>query len=142
MKVCGITGELKMPDCPNLRELFGDKHHVRLSTEFKQLAGVGGIEKPWFYELLCQKQSGCRIVPWGPDRLAVIRDKPAHSGVFQELMHLKTTRLEQDGDDGQNISFHLDEMPSVLRIVRPRHRKKLSDEQRQVLAERLQKVRP
>lgn len=127
-------------NCPNMKKLFGREYRVRLSAEYRQQQGIPMGEKPWYFEILCQKSSSCTIVPWDTDRLAVIRDRGQLSKVTRDLLSIKSASLEQDGSDGQNISFDVADFPAVAKITKARRRRRLSEEQLLELRKRLATV--
>ena len=45
--------------------------------------------------------------------------------------------MVQDGDDGVNARFHVNHIDEVAKIMKPRRRRRLSDEQRRAAAVRL-----
>ena len=55
-------------NCPNLKELYGDRFKVRYEESYFAEHGSGAWrEDPWLMILLCQRGHIC---PWGPDTLA------------------------------------------------------------------------
>ena len=53
----------------------------------------------------------------------------------RRLMALACATIRQDGDDGATISFHVDDVAQVAKILKPRTRRQLSEEQKARLRE-------
>ena len=52
---------------------------------------------------------------------------------------LPFTKVAQDGDDGANTLFPVEHFEEVAKIMRPKRRRRMTEEQRRVAADRLAK---
>jgi len=89
---------------------------------------------PWLAILHCRHG---HIYPHGGDLLGAATAH--HSRIARQLIALRCCRLIQDGDDGVNVVFHIDDFCQVAEIMKPRRRRRLTAEQRADQAERLRK---
>ncbi len=65
-----------------------------------------------------------------------------HPRVANRLRDLKCCRIHQDGDDGElTVVFNVADLAKVAKVIRPRGKRQLSDQQREVLANRLRGLR-
>ena len=115
--------------CPNLRSLYGDLYRVVTEENLP-------TQDPWYFTIPCRS---AHICPWGPNLLGVCTY--GRGSVAKRLLELPFVTLEQDADDGINLSFHPDHFDEVAEIVNPRRRHRFSAEQRRAGAERLEKYR-
>jgi hypothetical protein len=117
--------------CINLKERFGDRLKVVYEESYYADRGENArAEAPWYMILLCQNG---HISPWDDKRLAACTSRPG--SVAKRLKALPFAETVQDGDDGANIVFHVDHFAEVAKIMRPRKRKRLSEEHKRKLAE-------
>ncbi len=125
-------------DCINLKDRFGDRYKVVYEQGYYAEYGQNAYrEDPWYMILLCQHGHVCL---WGGERLAACTRRSGQ--IVKRLMSLPFTEVVQDGDDGANVVFHADHFEEVAKIMRPRKRRRLSEEQRRQAAERLRKYQP
>src|SRR4029078_10284998 len=61
--------------------------------------------------------------------------------VANQLARISGVRVVQDGDDGVNVVFHVDLFTQVAAIMKPKRRRRLSDQQKAERAERLRNYR-
>ena len=117
-------------DCINLKDLVGDKWRVGYEDSYEAEYGENArTSDPWLMIALCRHG---HLFPWGDDLLAASTDK--RGPVAQRLMALNCGTIRQDGDDGAMITFHVDDIAQVAKILKPRRRRRLSDEQKAKLA--------
>ena len=112
-------------DCPNLRELFGEKYRVRREIPL--------VRDPWNDYIPCRLGHIC---PWGPDLLAACTN-PRHSITNAKLKRADFVTVEQDGMDGVNVSFPVERFDEIAEIMRPYQRPQLTDEQREASRHRI-----
>ena len=122
-----------MVACIDLKERFGDRYRVVYEESYGAECGKSGrAHDPWLLTLPCRY--GCIYVQ-GRQYLGV---STTHRGpIANRLLALPCVRLVQDGDDGVNAIFHVDDFDQVAGIMLPKRRRKLSDEQRAEQVERL-----
>ncbi|MEQ8667540.1 MAG: hypothetical protein RIC12_00110 [Pirellulales bacterium] len=73
------------------------------------------------------------IFPWDSDHLAASTAK--RGKIANRLRSLDCCKVEQDGDDGVNVSFRLADFDVVAEVMQPRRRRKLSPERRKAFIE-------
>jgi hypothetical protein len=112
---------------PNLQSLFGN----RFRTEHDPAAKTPSEKAdPWMMTLPCQNGD---IYPHGADRLAVeCKTKTAH-----KLMAMSGITVHQQGDTEWTLLFDVAMFDAVAAIVKPRRRRRLSEEQKAANVERL-----
>lgn len=124
--------------CINLKERFGDRCKVEFDESyFAERPEFRAAEAPWLVIIPCQNGFVC---PWGNDNLAACTN---HRGrIVKKLKALPDTTVAQDGHDGANVIFPVDQLEEIARIMKPRKRRRLSDTQRRQAAERLREYQP
>jgi len=122
-----------MTECINLKERFGDRCRVEYEESYYAEHGEHArTQDPWLMVILCQHGHIC---PWGGELLAACTNN--RGAVAKRLAELPFTAVAQDGDDGVNVTFHVDQFDEVTTIMKPKRRRRLSPEQRQAAIERL-----
>jgi hypothetical protein len=112
---------------PNLRALFGDRFQIGHDPAAETAAERND---PWMMMLPCENGV---IYPHGANRLAVeCKTKTAH-----KLMAISAITVQQHGDTECTLLFNLAMADQVFGIVKPRKRRKLSEEQKAANVERL-----
>ena len=91
----------------------------------------GRAEEPWLMIIPCIRNRG-HIFPWGGTLLAASVDK---RGLIRPLMKIASCRIVQDAYDGATITFEQADFAKVARVMKPRRRKQISEEERKRLAE-------
>jgi len=125
-------------ECVNLKEMFGDRYKATHEESYFAEHGENAIrEDPWLLIIPCY--SG-HICPWGGNDLAACTDKAGP--VVNRLKALPFATVAQDGSDGANIVFDVVHFNQVAEIMKPRRRKRLSEEQKRANAERLRQYQP
>lgn len=125
-----------MTSCIDLRERCGQLYRIE-----NEQTGVGEPcgrrpNDPWLATLRCLHG---HIYAQGGELLGASTD---HRGpVANRLQYLPCCRLHQDGEDGVNVIFHVDDFDQVAEIMKPRRRRRLSPEQRAQRTERLRSYR-
>jgi hypothetical protein len=122
-------------NCINLKELFGKRYKVVYEEAYDAEHGENAYrEDRWLMIMLCQNGHIC---PWGGSTLAACTSKAG--SIAKRLKALPFTSVAQEGDDGANVLFDIEHFAEVAKIIKPRRRKQLSEEQKQQLTERLRK---
>lgn len=116
-------------ECINLKERFDDRY--RVSSEVKH------NQDPWLYLIKC---SLGHIYPHGGEMLGAAIDK--HPTIARRLASQDYITIHQDGDDGMNLLFHVDDFDKVAEVMKPYKRHSLTDEQRKARVKNLQKNAP
>ena len=118
-----------MTNCPNLKELFGDR--FRVVVEESYYADTGNEKRvavdPWLL-LIPGKHGHC--FPWSETRLAVSVD--GHTGIAKRIARLPCVQVEQDGDFGElTASFQCADFDTIDEIIHFRRRILLSDAEKE-----------
>ena len=123
-----------MVTCIDLKERFGDRYRVVYEESYGAERGKSGrAHDPWLLTIPCRHG---HIYVQGRQYLGA--STTHRREIANRLLALPCVRLVQDGDDGINVVFHMDDFDQVAAIMRPKRRRKLSDEQR---AERDKRLR-
>ena len=112
------------PDCVNLFE----RCRYRVEHEPSYFADHGQKarrEDPWLLVIRCHHG---QIYPHGGELLGVSTDK--RGGIAKRLAALDCVTVTQNGDDGINATFHVDDLAAVAVVIKPRRRRKLTEQQR------------
>ncbi len=116
--------------CPNLRELYGNRFRIGHDP----IAVTPSQRKdPWMMTIPCR--GGAVIYPHGGDVLAVEIDYRPH--LAKRLAAIPGVRLHQCGDGERTFLFPVDLFDQVAELVKPRRRRRLTQEQRAANAGRL-----
>jgi hypothetical protein len=121
--------------CTNLLHRYGHRYKVFHDIEGRP---AKPRDDPWDHVLVGSRGD---VVPWGRDgRLAAI----THSLVTTKrlLAAIPDAKVEQDGDDGANITFEPEHLDVVAAILKLRRKRQYTPTQREAAAARLAKVRP
>jgi hypothetical protein len=126
-----------MTNCPNLKELFGDRYRIKVEESHGAERGteIKRNVDPWLLIIPCQNGHIC---PWDEDLLAACTSHRRF--VVRDLVAVGCT-VVQDGDDGVNATFPVEAFDEVAEIMKPWKRRRISDEQRQAAVERLRRYR-
>ncbi len=115
-----------MDECINLKERFGKRWKVRYEESYKAERGERAFAPdPWLLVIACQHGE---IYPHGGNMLGVSTNRRGQ--ISKRISELPFTKITQDGDDGINAVFHIDNIEKVAAIMKPRRRKRLSPEHR------------
>jgi len=124
-------------NCIHIRKCFGRRYKIVYDECYEAEYGKCARKSdPWHQVLLCQRG---HISPWGDDELGACTDK--NGATANKLRKLPFVRVVQDGDDGVNVVFAIEHFAEVAKLLKPRRRRQLTDEQRREAAERLRKHR-
>ena len=128
-----------MTNCPNLKELFGDRYRVKVEESHHAERGteVKRNVDPWL--LLIPGQYG-HCFPWSETRLAVSVD--GHTIIAKRIARLPCVQVEQDGDFGElTASFLCQDFDTIDEIVHFRRRMQLSDAEKERRTNQLREFR-
>lgn len=122
-----------MSHCIDLKALFGRDYQVTYEESYRAERGkCGRGHDPWLLVMPCRHG---HIYPHGEDYLAASTN---HRGrVARRLAALPFVRIVQDGSDGINVEFHSDDFDQVAAVMKPKRRRRLTDNQRADQVERL-----
>ncbi len=110
-------------ECPNLRELYGDRFRIGHDP----LAATPSQRKdPWMMTILCR--GGAVIYPHGRGVLAGEVDYRPH--LAKRLAAIPGVRLHQCGNGERSLLFPVNLFDQVAELVKPRRRRRLTQEQR------------
>jgi hypothetical protein len=65
--------------------------------------------------------------------------RPRRTAQARRLKALDFTTVHQDGSDGVTVLFPVEKSPEVAELMKPRRRRRMTEDQRQAAAERLAK---
>jgi hypothetical protein len=123
-------GFQKMITCIDLKECFGNCYRVVAEESYRAERGdTARIHDPWLLVIPCKYG---HIYPHGGECLAA---STTHRGpLANQLAALSCVRVVQDGDDGVNAVFHIDDFDQVAAVMKPKRRRKLSSDHAKKLA--------
>ena len=122
--------------CINLKDRYGDQYRIEFDPAYNPRKVPGGKLDPWYMVIPCRRGS---IHPHGGNLLAVDVDYRAVTA--KRVAALDGVALHQDGDCEKTFVFHVDLFDEVAKLVRPRRRRRLTEQQRRDGAARLRKHR-
>lgn len=118
---------------PDLRALYGTKYRTTYEESyFADRSELARTHEPYLMVVLCRHG---HIFLNGPDVLGASTDR--RGAIARRLCNLPGIKVVQDGDDGINAVFSPDLFDSVAKIMKPRRRRRLNDEQKKAASERL-----
>jgi hypothetical protein len=108
----------------NLKRRFGHRYRIESEESYNSEHGEHGrAEDPWL--MIIPAQHG-HFYPHGGDTLGFATDR--NGAVARRLRKLDFTEVLQDGDDGINIAFPVECFEEVASIVKPKRRRRLSEQ--------------
>jgi hypothetical protein len=116
--------------CPNLLQLVGDRYRVSFDPAYDPFRVPRDKLDPWMMVLRGHRGE---IYPFGDDKLAVF----ATPAVAAHLRAIPGLTLWTDGSDGRTFVFPVSALDAVAQVIRPRKRRRLSEEARRQACERL-----
>ena len=114
--------------CINLKDRFGDQYRIGFDPAYDPKHRPREKLDPWYMMVLCQRGV---IYPWGGDLLAV--EVVGRRPTVKRLAALGLKQI-QDGDESTFV-FDVMKFDDVAAIVKPRRRRRVSEAERQRLAE-------
>jgi hypothetical protein len=112
--------------CIDLKERYGDKYKIGKDPAYHAEYGPNAwTHDPWMLTLECRNG---HIYPHGGEYLAAATR--GRGTVSTALAKLPCVDVLQDGADGINAKFHVDDFTTVAKVMKPRRKRKLTDEQR------------
>lgn len=113
-----------MPDCINLREMFGANFRATYEESYYADHGDGArADDPWLQQIPCDHGT---ITPYGGEDLAACTNR--RGPIARKLLALPCVTPWQDGDDGVNARFHVADFAAVAAVMKPKRKRKLSPE--------------
>jgi hypothetical protein len=130
----GMNDATAFEGCINLRRSFGQRYKIG----FDEAAVTWGERAdPWMQTLPCQKGV---IFPHSRNMLAVeIDNRPITAKLVAGISGIV---IHQDGDHEKTFLFPVDLFDQVAAIIKPRKRRRLSEEQKAKCVARLAKYCP
>lgn len=123
--------------CLDLKQLFGKLYRVTREASYHAEHGPNAVRKdPWNYILLCRHG---HIYPQGGNRLAAATNN--RGIIANRLKEMACVEVLQDGTDGVNVAFDVQDFARLAEIMQPRKRRQLTEEQKQKCKERFAKYR-
>ena len=121
--------------CINMRERFGDLYKIGHDPAYDiERSEFRAQEEPWLQLILCQNGE---IGPWGDEHLLACTKN--RGPIAKRLAALDCIEVNQGGDDGISVKFHVRNFDQVAEIMKPRKRRRLSEAQRVAAIQRLTK---
>jgi hypothetical protein len=121
----------------DLKARFGKRYRITLDPAHAAEYGEGSRkDDPWLITIHCRYG---HIYPYGGELLGASTER--RGPVARRLADLSCVRVVQDGDDGVNVVFHVDDFNTVARNLKPRRRRQLTPEQIAERTDRLRKYR-
>jgi hypothetical protein len=123
-----------MTNCTNLLEQYGSRFRV-----FNEVEGRRAYARDDEWDLVLVGSNG-KVVLWS--RTGTLCACTNSRGMTNRLLAaVPGAKVEQDGSDGQNITFEPEHLETVAKLLRLRRRKQVTPEQREAGSLRLAKFR-
>ena len=119
-----------MADCINLAKRFADSFRIVFDLAHRPRGRCRRNPDPWYMLIPCQRG---HIYPHGDQMLGFASD--SRGPLVKKLVRSGLVTATQDGDDGTNVIFHVDDFGAVATIVKPKRRRRLDSETRTELIE-------
>lgn len=113
-----------MMNCIDLKDKYGHKYRVEHDESYRAERG----RDPWLLIIPCRHG---HIYPYGGDLLGAATN--CRGPVANRLKALPGVQVVQDGDDGINVTFRLEQFDVVAAVLKPRRRRRLSPEHKDKL---------
>jgi hypothetical protein len=114
-------------DCIDLRKLAGKRFRVARDEAAEH--EPGGRNDPWLVTIPCQRG---HFYPHSATLIGFASN--SRGGTIKRLAAMPGVTVLNDGADGLNLAFPAELFPAVPRMVKPRRRRQLNQEQRDRLA--------
>jgi len=111
----------------NLRGRFGNRYKIDYDP-----AHTGRKDDPWLQVIDCQRG---HIYPHSTELLGVATN--GRGPTAKAIARMPGVTVVQDGDDGINAVFPVELFPKVAKLIKPRRKRQLTAEQRQLATQRL-----
>ena len=121
-------------ECVNLKDRYGDWYRIEFDPAYNSRNVPGDKLDPWYMLIPCRRGT---IYPHGDDLLAV--DVDYRPITAKRVAALDGVTLHQDGDWEKTFLFHVDLFDEVAKLVKPRRRRRLTEQQRRDGVARLRK---
>lgn len=115
-----------MSQPPNLNELYGDRFRVVCEESLTAERGENARNRdPWLMIMPCKAG---HILPWGREMLGASTN--CRGPISKALAMLPCVQIVQDGHDGLNAIFPVEDFDTVAGVMKPRRRRRLNPEHR------------
>lgn len=121
-------------NCINLQEKFGHKYLVTIEENGKTQGKWKSEDRVWLQEIKCKRGI---IAPYGSNTLQACSFTAKTGNMLRKLPFVLSAR----GDEETVITFSVDNMKEVCKIIKPYRQRQLTDEQKAIIGERLKKAR-
>src|SRR4051812_13664113 len=112
-------GRPAMFQCLDLKERYGKRYRIDVDPAYYVQYGRNGrTYDPWFYQIQCKHGA---IYAHGGAMLGSSTN--CRGAVAGRLAALPCVRVVQDGTDGINAVFHVDDFAVVAALLKPRRRR-------------------
>jgi hypothetical protein len=125
-----------MAECIDLRERFGSDYRITFDPAYSDWHVPRDKLDPWMMQIPAQFGT---IYPHGGDLLAVEVDY--HPQAVKKLAVLPGVRLHQNGEHEKTFLFPVALFEQVAAIVKPKQRRRLSEERKAEITARLARFR-
>lgn len=117
----------------NLKQLYGKRYRVTLDESWEHEKEEGKSLNEWRYHEIKGKFG--TLYPYSKDQLTCLFT----SLIIANRFNNRGWKVIQSGDTEINIFIPFENVEEVLRAIRPKKRRQLSDDQKKVNAERLRR---
>ena len=120
-----------IPECINVRKRFGKRYRIAFDPCYSSFNVPKDKLDPWYMVIPC-KYGG--LFAWSDTRL--VADVTGHPRIASKLLKFDCVEVEHRGDP-ENLTVHFDvkDFDQVAAVMKPKKRKRLSEERRRKLAE-------
>lgn len=113
----------------NLKELFGRRYRVTLDESYQHETEEGKSLQEWRWHEIRGKFG--ILYPYSKDQLACLFT----SVIIANRFNVKGWRVLQDGDFERNVLIPFDSVQEVLKAIRPKKRRQVSEHEKNRLRE-------
>jgi hypothetical protein len=115
----------------NLKQLFGRRYRVTLDESWGHETEEGKSKNEWRYHEIKGKYGV--IYPYSYSQLTCIFNSMIVYGWFKD----RGWRIIQDGESEKNVFIPFESIEEVLKAIKPRKRRQLTEEQKKRLTEQV-----
>lgn len=112
----------------DLKQRFGSEYRVSLDESYFAHGTGREAEKLWMWRIECKYG---HIYPHGGEVLGAYCNRRLVRG---KLKKLPCCKVHQEGDFETTVLFHVSHFDEVAKVIKPKRRRRITDEQKQRLA--------